>query len=172
MSAPATLNDEIRLRYGLYTALHAARLRDPETFTVGFSNTVLGAILGGRRKHGWRVVGITKAALQAYKDCDFSRQAEKANGMTRGHLHRRIDTTAMVLDRAQPMLIDELAQLLWDRDMTIICVRGENKKLETGEIEAISFDNEDCQLFTGKQVGWQYGATEKAMLRKLAEHYL
>ena len=172
MVVPATLHDEIRLRYGLYTALHAARAHDPETFTAGFSNTVLGAILGGRRMHGWRVVGITKAALQAYKDQDFSRQAEKANGMTRGHLHRRIDTTAMVLDRSEPMSVEELAQVLWDRDMTIICVRGENKKLETGEIEAISFENEGCQLFTGKQVGWQYGDAEKALLRELAKQYL
>ena len=172
MAVPATLHDEIRLRYGLYTALHAARAHDPETFTAGFSNTVLGAILGGRRMHGWRVVGITKAALQAYKDQDFSRQAEKANGMTRGHLHRRIDTTSMVLDGEAPMSVEELAQVLWDRDMTIICVRGENKKLETGEIEAISFENEDCRLFTGKQVGWQFGEAEKALLRKLAEQHL
>ena len=172
MPVPITLIDEIRARHGLYTALHAARMHDPDTFTAGYSNTILGAILGGRRMHGWRVVGITKAALQAYKDHDFSRQAEKANGMTRGHMHRRIDTTAMVLDRATPMSVEELAQVLWDRDMTVICARGENKKLETGEIEAISFENEDSRLFTGKQVGWQYGETEKTFLRELAAQHL
>lgn len=172
MPAPITLIDEIRLRHGLYTALYAARMHDPDTFTVGYSNTILGAILGGRRMHGWRVVGITKAALQAYKDHDFSRKAQNANGMTRAHLQRRIDTTAMVLDRSAPLSVEELAQVLWDRDMTVICVRGENKKLETGEIEAISFENEDSRLFTGKQVSWQYSETEKAFLKELAVQHL
>lgn len=172
MKVPAALHEEIRVRYGLYVALHAARMRDPETFTRGFSNIVFGSILGGGRLHGWRVVGITNAALQAYSDHDFSKQAGKANGMTRGHLHRRIDTTAMVLDRTEPMSVEQLAQVLWERDMTVICVRGQNKKLETGEAEIISFENEDCRLFTGKQVGWQYGDGEKALLRELAQQHL
>lgn len=172
MAAPALLRDEIHQRYGLYTKLHEARTLDPETFTIQFSNTVLWSILGGRRVYGWRVVGITKAALQSYKDHDFSVRAQKASGMNRGHLHRRIDTTAKVLNCPKPMLVEELAETLWQLDRTVVCVRGENHLLGTLGVTEISFENDECKWFRGKQVGWQFGENEKALLRILAGQYL
>lgn len=172
MSAPEALIEEIRLRRELYTALYRARASDPTTFTNGFSNQIFGATLGGARSYGWRVVGITEAALQAYKDPNFTIKAQAATRMERGHLYRRIDTTVMALATPAPMTVEQLVRLFWERDMTVIGVRGENKMVETGQIMLINIPNDDCKLFTGKTVSWQFGPAEKACLRELAAQHL
>ena len=149
--------------YDLYVALHSSKRSYPDIFTDRRCNVILTAIMGGHNR-GWRVVGITRKALQHYIDSDFAHRS--GNGIQRGHIVPRIQTTASVMATEAPLLLEELARLWFDVDATVLCAAGENKAILPDDY--IRFDNPRCDLFPGKQVGWQHSKAEKEFLRSLA----
>ena len=159
------VSESIKSAYNLYVALYEARRCDPDYFTDARSNTIVGAIFAGR-KHPWRVVGITKSALDAYRQCDFSRDAARIHGLRRAHLHQRIDTTRLLLKGDEPMSLSQVAETLWERDETVICARDENKKCIN---DYLRIENPNWSLFAGRTIGWAFGEAEQRALRKIAE---
>ena len=69
--------------YGKYLAIFNAYKSDPNFFTLPQSNTKLTTVMGGRY-WSWHVIGITKAALEIYKECPFRYKSKQA--LTRAHI--------------------------------------------------------------------------------------
>ena len=147
--------------YNLYVALHSSKRSHPDIFTDSLSNKILTAIMGGHSR-GWRVVGITRNALQHYVESNFTHQ-QPGNGIQRGHIVPRIQTTKRVMATESPLPLEELARLWFDVDARVLCARGENKAIYTDDY--IRFDNPRGDLFSGKLVGLWH---EEEFLRSLA----
>lgn len=157
--------ESIQPAYELYLILHEAKRRNPDYFTDSRSNTLIGAIFAGR-KHPWRVVGITKSALDAYQQCDFSKDAARIHSLRRAHLNQRIDTTRLLLKGDEPMSLLQVAEALWERDETVICAQGQNKKCIN---DYLRIENPNWSLFAGQTIGWAFGEAEQRALRRIAE---
>ena len=146
--------------YDLYVALHSSKRSHPGIFTDSLSNRILTAIMGGHSR-GWRVVGITRNALQHYVESNFKHRS--GNGIQRGHVVPRIQTTKSVMATESPLPLKELARLWFDVDATVLCARGENKAIFTDDY--IRFENPRGDLFPGLPIGWRH---EEEFLRSLA----
>lgn len=149
--------------YDLYVALHCSKRSHPDIFTDSRCNVILTAIMGGH-KRGWRVIGITRRALQHYVENNFKQQT--GNGIQRAHLVPRIQTTKRVIGGEMPLPLEELARLWFDLDATVLCASGENKAILPDDY--ILFENPRCDLFPGKQVGWWHSTAEIELLKSLA----
>jgi hypothetical protein len=164
LSERLILSDAITPAYDLYLGLHRARRQNPEYFTDGRCNAIVGAVFAGRA-HPWRVIGITAEALEAYRKSAFSHEAARIHRLRRAHLHQRIETTRELLNTEEPLSVAHVAETLWNRDMTVICARGENRK---AIIDYIRMDNPDYSLFASRSIGWSFGEAEQNALRELA----
>jgi hypothetical protein len=154
---------ETQKRYPLYLALHATK----NFYTPTQRTKILGEAMGGR-SYPWRVVGVTKAALSGYKKRNFDRSAQRENGIRRAHIFPRKETAEILLSPEKPLSVEQVAQLQWDRDMTLLCVKGENKdNFDLGLM--IPMPNPDWALFSGRSVGWAFGNPEQQALRELAQ---
>lgn len=149
--------------YELYVALHRSRRCHPDVFTMGRCTTVLTAIMGGR-PWSWRVVGITPAALQAFKGADFRKRP--GDGITRAHIQSRFKTTTELLLPNEPVSLEEFARIWIENDRTVLCVRGENKDPLPAYIE---FPEPEQGLFRSSQVAWRHSKAEREYLMSLAD---
>lgn len=125
---------------------------------------VLTATLASRH-YSWRVIGITEAALLKFAEMDF-RYVSRC-GITRAHLVDRKTTVHAMFDRSAPLTFLEFANLIWERDRTVLTARGENKN---GFVpQYIPIDNEDGNLFSerGQLALWRHGKAKREFLRNL-----
>jgi hypothetical protein len=154
--------EEAACSYELYVALHRAHRQYPQIFTMGRCTAVLTAMMGGR-SWSWRVVGITQAALQLFRDAGYKKVTR--DGITRAHIQSRIKTTSELLQPEEPYSADEFARIWIENDKTVLCVRGENKNTLP---EYISFADAEHGLFQSNQVAWRHGKMEREYLMSLA----
>ncbi|MDC8755645.1 hypothetical protein OIK40_13425 [Erythrobacter sp. sf7] len=155
-----------KLRHPIYVALHKQWHKHPQAYTINDANLILGATMRGRRP-AWRVVGITQCALAAFRARDYSIQAKSDWPMARAHLDAQVETARLALRAEKPLTAEQLAKLQWDRDMTVICLRKENKDPFRRDI-IIPFGRRDWKMFASKQ-GVRVGRKEQDFLRKLDE---
>jgi hypothetical protein len=128
--------------YGKYVAIFNAYKSDPVFFTLPQSNTELTTVMGGR-PWSWHVIGITKAALEIYKECGFRYKSKQ--GLTRAHIKPRIETSKKLLSPDIPISLEDFFEIWLEADKTIICGPGENKD---GFVpEYIALLNDDYSLF-------------------------
>lgn len=156
-------SDALSPCYDLYVALHSSKKAFPEIYSDRLCTVILTAIMGGH-KRGWRVVGITRNALRHYIENDFSHKS--GNGIQRAHIIPRIDTARRVLSEEKPLPLRELARIWFELDSTVLCARGENKSVLPQDY--LRFDNTQCDVFPGLQVGWRHSKIEKDFLKSLA----
>jgi hypothetical protein len=153
---------ELRALHSVYVAIHRAHKVAPALFTISHCTTIITALMGSQA-WSWRVIGITHAALQAFREHDFRHKSKL--GITRAHLHPRIKTAALLLAPEQPMSEADFIETLLRHDVTILCARGENR---ASTPEFISFTNDEASLFASqKKVGWSHKEKERAFLRDL-----
>jgi hypothetical protein len=110
----------------------------------------------------WRVIGITKAALEKFIECDFVKV--KRMGIQRAHLTDRIKTYTYMFEN---VFYD--ADSWWkyhlQKDETILSTSSENMSSTLKDV--IYFDNNDL-YFKNAGFTWAYRKKEKAFLRELA----
>jgi hypothetical protein len=155
-------SDEARTIHSLYLAVHQAHQQAPEFWTLPACSRVLTAIMGGRA-WSWRVVGITPKALKEFKEAKF--KSLSGQGITRGHLRRRIDTAEELLSPGKPLSEKEFLEAWFRHDRTILCAKGENRQVIA---EYIPIDNKYATLFSSRSVvGFYHKAREQEILKKL-----
>lgn len=112
----------------------------------------------------WRAVGITRAALNAYREAG----RRKIKGIERAHLTDRHKMVAHILDRETPMSQEELFSYWRNEDRVIISLKSENQSNQLGDW--IPFQNDRASYFTRLGIGFRYKyEIEGEMLRRLSE---
>ena len=139
--------------YEKYLAIYSAYKADPSFFTLPQCNIELTTVMGGRG-WSWHVIGITKAALEIYKQSGFRYKSRQ--GLTRAHIKPRIETSKKLLNTDHPASQDEFFYIWLEADKTIICGPGENKDGFVPEF--IQLLNDDYSLFKGQAIGWKESA--------------
>ena len=104
--------------HGLYVALFNAKHACPEDFHGGRLTTIQTAIMG-IEDYGWRVVGITREALDLLASADFNKN-KLPRQLCRGHIVDRIATTRMLFEREAPLGLEEFFEVFLHNDRTVI----------------------------------------------------
>lgn len=158
-------SEEAACSYELYVALHRSHRQHPEVFTMGRCTMVLTAVMGGR-PWSWRVVGITPAALQSFRNSAYKKVAR--DGITRAHIQSRFQTTSELLQPDEPFSAEKFICIWIENDKTVLCVRGENKDPLP---PYISFSDAEHGLFRSSQIAWRHGKMEREYLMRLAKDH-
>jgi hypothetical protein len=142
----------------------------PEDFHGGRLTTILTAIMG-IEDYGWRVVGITREALDLLAITDFNKN-KLPRQLCRGHIVDRIETTRLLFQREAPMGLEEFFEVFLKSDRTVIMLNKQND--HTKPFPAyIEIDNPDAALFpNGSLMGWKHRKKEREFLRELHFEHL
>jgi hypothetical protein len=151
--------------HGLYAALFDAKRACPEDFHRGRLTTIQTAIMG-IEDHGWRVVGITREALDLLATADFNKN-KFPRQLCRGHIIDRIETTRLLFEREEPMDLEEFFKAFLNADRTVIMLNKQNDHTKPFP-DYIEIDNPDATLFpNGSLMSWKHRKKEREYLRKL-----
>lgn len=150
--------------HGMYTALFNAMQACPDDFHHGRLTTIQTAIMG-IEDYGWRVVGITREALDLLAAGDFNKN-KFPRQLCRGHIIDRIDTTRLLFERENPMGLEEFFKAFLNADRTVIMLNKQNHIKPFPDY--IEIDNPDATLFpNGSLMSWKHRMREREYLRKL-----
>lgn len=156
--------------YGLYLALHQAKQVCRKDFPDGRLTTIHTAIMGIENV-GWRVIGITREALELLATEGFNKN-KLPRRLCRGHIIDRIETTRILFDRDKPVAHDEYFTTFLENDCTVIMLNEQNKHGQPFP-EYITIDNPHGELFSnGSLIGWKHRKTEREYLRALHSRLL
>ncbi|MFB2532702.1 hypothetical protein ACEYYB_12845 [Paracoccus sp. p4-l81] len=143
--------------YGIYRALFAARSAYPAKTLRSVLTELLYA-----EPLAWRVVGVTRAALAAYRDAGF----RPITGIERAHLTDRHRTIAALLDGPEPLPQEALFRLWDDADRVVIALRAENR---SGVLSDWLPIRPDTGFFPRRGIGFAFRiGVEGALMRDLA----
>jgi len=147
-----------------YVALFSAKQAVPDYWTSKHCTRVLTNLMAGR-DFSWQVVGITEKALKQYRSQNFKRVSK--DGITRGHIIPRAETANLVMNLSQYLSLEKFFEIWLKNDKTVLCARGENKKVLP---EYIAFQNDE-NLFNCKDmiVGHKHKQEEIEFLKKLCQ---
>jgi hypothetical protein len=173
-----SLDNEIsELLFRKYKLIWEGYQRRPTFFTANNCTRELTCIMGAQ-SFSWRVVGITRAALSIYRAVGYqpNLKTSKSQGkdliglgnpkIQRGHIYPRIETARELITR--PLLPDpEVFISFWlERDVTVLCGPGENRKEIPGDY--IKINNPNGEYFTSTSAGFRYKfAREGKLLQSL-----
>lgn len=151
--------------HGLYVALFNAKRACPADFHGSRLTTIQTAIMGVE-DYGWRVVGITREALDLLATADFNKN-KLPRQLCRGHIIDRIVTTRLLFERKAPMGIDEFFEAFLNADRTVIMLNKQNDHTKQFP-DYIKIDNPDAALFpNGSLMSWKHRKKEREFLRQL-----
>ncbi|WP_282029830.1 hypothetical protein [Paracoccus marcusii] len=154
----ASARDEVT--YDIYLRLHATQ----HLYPAKTLRTVLSELFYAD-PFAWRAVGITQAALDAYREAG----KDRIKGIERAHLTDRHRMVAHILKRDIPMSQDELFFYWRTEDRVVIALKSENRSNQLGTW--IPFDNDRASYFTRLGIGFRYQHdNEGKMLQRLAEN--
>ena len=150
--------------YGLYVALFKARLTSPDDFSDGRLTTIQTAIMGIENS-GWRVIGITREALDLLATVDFNKN-KVPRRLCRGHIIDRIQTTRLLFVRDKPMELEEFFNVFLSNDRTVIMLNEQNRAKPIPKF--IEIHNPSAELFpNGVLMSWKHRMKERDYLREL-----
>ena len=86
--------------------------------------------LMGMRKDGWRVIGITEAALKKFIENDF----ERPKGINRSHIFQRSETSKIMIEKLD-WDIESWWNFYVERDECILATSSENMDKEPDVIK-------------------------------------
>lgn len=151
--------------HGLYIALFKAKQSCPDDFRDGHITTILTAIMG-IENYGWRVIGITREALDSLATKEFNKN-KLPRTLCRGHKKDRIKTTRELFGREKPMKLDEFYKVFLRSDQTVIMLNEQNDHNKPFP-KFIKIDNPNAELFpNGSLIGWKHRKKERDYLRQL-----
>ena len=150
--------------YGLYIALFKAKQACPDDFRDGRLTTILTSIMG-IENYGWRVIGITREALDLLATNDFNKN--KLPGLCRGHKQDRIKTARALFKPKKPMSLDGFYKVFLRNDQTVIMLNEQNNHSKLFP-NFIKINNPNAELFpNGSLIGWKHRKKEREYLRQL-----
>jgi hypothetical protein len=150
--------------HSIYLALFGALKTCPDGFTKADATRMLTGLMAAR-PWSWRVVGITRAALDLLAQHNFRRPPRQ---LQRGHLVDRSTTAHLLFDRKEPASLQEFFDVYLDRDKTVIMTNAENTYRRGSQLPKYIDIDPDLELFpSGTLVGWQHRNKEIEFLRKL-----
>jgi len=156
--------------HGLYVALFNAKQACPKDFHGGRLTTIQTAIMG-IENYGWRVIGITREALDLLATEDFDKN-KLPRRLCRGHIIDRVDTARQLFDREKPMPLEAFFDTFLHNDRTVIMLNEQNKHTASFP-KYIEIDNTDAELFSnGSLMGWKHRKKEREYLRRLHSQLL
>ncbi len=151
--------------YGLYIALFRAKRICPDDFQDRRLTTIQTAIMGIENL-GWRVVGITREALDLLATEDF-RKNRLPRRLCRGHIVDRIQTTRLLFAGSEPMSLDDFFDKFLQNDRTVIMLNEQNSRARPFP-PYIDIDNPDGKLFpNGPLISWKHRKMERDYLRSV-----
>ena len=131
-------------------------------FSLKKKNLLFTALMAGE-PWGWRVVGISEAALEELAKHEF----KYVKGLfCRSHFTARIETSREVFERR--ISKDQFFERFLKTDVTAITLKSENTK--NGPEKFLPIDSER-KLFPSQQVGWRHGPEERAYLKEMHAAY-
>lgn len=149
----------------MYVALFNAKRACPEDFHGGRLTTIQTAIMG-IENYGWRVVGITREALDLLATVDFNKN-KLPRQLCRGHIADRIKTTRLLFEREEPMELEEFFYAFLRNDRTVIMLNKQNDHTKPFP-DYIEIDNPEAALFpNGSLMSWKHHKKEREYLRQL-----
>lgn len=84
---------------------------------------------------GWKVIGITKAALEVFKELDYKRPPGSGiHGVNRSHQYSRRETGVMIFEK-EDWEIGEFWEFVLSRDNTVLATVSENYSDQKEHIE-------------------------------------
>jgi len=134
----------------------------------GFSTTQ-----GAFTQESWRVVGITQAALDAFKAVDFERIPNRKDPITveRAHIHQRAAWISEMFEREWDNA-DEWWQFIWERDTCVLATHTENRASDqAGAPLEIAYQiPQGMGYFQSNFIGCKYRKkVERALLENLTK---
>lgn len=151
--------------HGLYVALFNAKRACPEDFHGGRLTTIQTAVMG-IEDYGWRVVGITREALDLLATQDFNKN-KLPRQLCRGHITDRIETTRLLFEREAPLGLEEFFKVFLLNDRTVIMLNKQNDHTKPFP-DYIKIDNPNAELFpNGSLMSWKHRKKERGYLRQL-----
>jgi hypothetical protein len=127
--------------------------------------------LGHRLGHHpttWKVVGITKSALETLGGADGMFTCKRPPGIQRGHLHPWRDVKKHLMTCDPGLGYQEFTRYIWSHDVTVLCLALENAELEDRayfEEHTVRFINPFGELFSDVGKDFKYGKKERECLR-------
>ena len=156
--------------HGLYVALFNAKQVCPKDFQGGRLTTILTAIMG-IEDYGWRVIGITREALDLLATEDFDKN-KLPRCLCRGHKIDRIKTAGQLFDPEKPIPIESFFDTFLHNDQTVIMLNEQNNHTMPFP-KFIEIDNPDAELFpNGALMSWKHRKKEREYLRQLHSELL
>lgn len=117
--------------------------------------------LCNQREHNWKVVGITKKALQVFKKNNYQRKSRM--GINRAHHKRdRKDFYTYLLE--QNLCFERWHNYLIEHDVTVLSTSSENSKNSFSKIYPI---DPNGNFFKSTGIGWTHSNREKELLNVL-----
>ena len=154
------MNTKTNFRYGkLIYKIYCLLFDEDEIKTKGpndVKHMAFGRIYYQLAEHPWKSIGITKNLLKELEQNNFNR---KNIPITRSHVYDRKDFLRKIFEYKNKMTEDELLAFLWEKDITIMSEKKDNKTIKDilDEGECLLFTPQDYEnLFPAKQVGWKY----------------
>lgn len=163
-----TVPDEFKISEHLYNALKEIDtdrrncLGGGDQYPMAHLARIISTLI--RRKNQWRVIGITKEALELLASCGFEKPPK---AIQRGHLVSRADVAAYIFSQSEGFISkQELEYVLWFYDQTVLMTVDQNKKTyATPEFYKFEFDEGLDVLFASAYIGHVYGEREKNFIR-------
>lgn len=120
----------------------------------------------GIENYGWRVVGITREALNLLATADFDKN-KLPRRLCRGHIVNRIQTVRSLFTGKEPLPLEEFFRTFVDNDRTVVMLNTQNDHSKPFPVY-IEIDNPTAELFpNGSLVSWKHRKRERDYLRQL-----
>jgi hypothetical protein len=146
--------------YDVYLALFKLNIK------VQRKCSIMTSLLGGD-EWSWRVIGIT---LEAVNLLERNGYKYLKGSICRAHIVGRLTTAKTVYERDEPVSLDELFQIYWANDKTVISTKAENGNHVRLPL-VIPIDHELKNFPCGAVVGWKHRKQEANFLSKLHASY-
>lgn len=121
--------------------------------------SVLGPVLCRLRTDAWRVIGISRNALNLFAENDFKRLGKQIN---RSHIVNRSDTWGKLRERLHTM--DEFWSVYYENDTTVLATSSENNGSIHSEVYPI---DPKLDLFHSTTIRYKHNNKEREFLRQL-----
>ena len=162
------MNKRTNFRYGdLIYNIYSLLYNEEEIKPKGpndVKHIAFGRIYYQLTEYPWKSIGITKNLLKKLEYNNFERNKIL---ITRSHIYDRKDFLRTIFESKHKMMKDKLLAFLWEKDITIMSEKKDNKNITylVDEGECFLFTPQDYEnLFPAKQVGWKY---TKRVIEKL-----
>ncbi|MGZ8984552.1 MAG: hypothetical protein ACXW11_11485 [Methylotenera sp.] len=124
--------------------------------------SILTPLLGGYET-SWRVIGITKAALELLAENEY-RYVKGA--ICRAHIVGRYETAKQIFECNAPLDLSTFFEIVWKNDRTVIATKSENKN--NGTLPKVIPIDYLKKLFTCNEiVGFKFRKIEAEFLKDL-----